>query len=373
MTNGWQQTAAKLEPVVFRRFLRARGWQEHSSDNHARWLFTRSLAVGPVEVEIPTDSRLADYQRRIAEAVEILAIVENTSPAELVASLSSGNTDIIHFRFASEAFADGNIPLEDALQLRLSRKNLLLAAAHSVVEPLPHFARLSRAEPTAFLASCREAPARTGSYVSSVLIPVSPTIGQMSLDAPFSRRVTELLARALRLAADTLTRGDDDALLNHVAAGLSANFLSALANLAPPGGRGVLDIDFSWSPARPPPDLPSTHIRFADAVFPALGEAARVLRETEPMTGYELEGYVIRLERMTDASDQPGQVVIAAAIEDRPGTSKVHVVLPPAMYQQAIDAHASGAIVRVSGTLGRQGRRFVLENPGGLTVHPDPE
>lgn len=362
----WEQ-AARLEPSAFKRFVRSRGWQQAPSATDRSTRFTRETPGGLAEIEIPNDSRFADYQKRVRESLEILVLVEQSSPGDLVVTLAQPNADILTFRFADVLFEDGTVPIDDALRIRQARRQLLLSAAHSVVEPLPHYPRLSRHDPVELLASCRELPPRRGSYVTSVLIPVSPAVGQIEIQ-PFARRVTELLAKALCRAEQVLEEGDDDALLREPRTGFSSNFLTALANLAPPGRRGTLEVDFAWAPGRPRPEVPRDRVRLGQTVFSPLEEAARVLRETSEVAGYELEGYIARLERQPDDVHQPGTVLLATRIEDRPGTTKVHITLDPETYQQAVEAHSSASLVRVTGTLTRAGRKLVLQNAGGFTV-----
>jgi len=363
----WDE-AARLEPAAFKRFLRASGWQEIESQTDRSTRFVRETTEGTVEIDIPNSSGFADYPRRLREALEILVLVDKSSPGDLVVALAQPNADILTFRFADVLFTDGTIPIDDALRIRQARRQLLLSAAHSVVEPLPHYPRLSRHDPIELLASCRELPPRQGSYVTSVLIPVSPAVGQIDLQ-PFARRVTELLANALCRAEDVLEAGDDEALLHEPRTGFSSNFLTALANLAPPGRRGTLEVRFSWAPGRPRPNVARDRVRLGQTVFSPLEEAARVLRETSAVPGYELEGYVARLERqVADDTSKPGTVVLATLIEDRPGTSKVHITLDPDTYQQAVEAHASASRVRVTGTLTRMGKKLLLQNAGGFTV-----
>jgi hypothetical protein len=369
MTVDWAKEAARLQPSAFLRYLRTRGWQEEEARNHKLMRFTRAVDQGTVEVEIPTRSTFADYARRVREAVEIVALVEGLPISEVCANLAMPSFDVVSFRFTGEASAGGMISLDDSYRIRKARKQLLLAMAHSVVEPLPHFSRLSRTEPVEFLASCREAPPRAGSYESPILVPVSPAVGQLELAAPFARLVTTLLGGALVLARNALERGDDDALLKNARAGLSSNFLGALAELAPPGGRGTLDIDFTWSYARPVPAEPPGSVSFGETLFAPLAEAARVLRETTEIPGIEVEGYIVRLEREADA--EPGMVVLATTLEDRPGTSKVQVELGPREYQAAAKAHVNGSRVRLTGSLVRTGRKLALQNPGGMVVLPE--
>ncbi len=96
--------------------------------------------------------------------------------------------------------------------------------------------------------------AEPGSYLTPILVPVSPAMGKAELEDPFSRRVTKLLAHALMRTVDALAAGDDDRLLEGAASGLSSNFLAALAELRPPGSQGHLDVSFAWAARRPAPE-----------------------------------------------------------------------------------------------------------------------
>jgi hypothetical protein len=231
MTRGWQYSLEALEPAVFRRYLRARGWKESTTPGEAMHRYALDVENRQVQVEIPTVSTFADYERRIGEAMEIIAAVESRTPLDVLANLRRPQSDVVRFRIDGQETSGGTIGLDDAIRLREGRKRMLLAMAHSVVEPLPHFARLTRTDPVEFVNSCREAPARAGSYVSEVFVPVAPSMGSLGLDDPFARKVTTKLARALGRTASALNAGNDEELLHGAADGLSSNFLAALASL----------------------------------------------------------------------------------------------------------------------------------------------
>jgi len=78
-----------------------------------------------------------------------------------------------------------------------------------------------------------------------------------------------------------------------------------------------------------------------------------------------VEGFVARLQRAPANASEPGEVVVTAVIEGRPGASKVYMMLPPEFCGLAEAAHSDAARIRVTGTLRRQGRRLILGEPGG--------
>lgn len=366
MKPDWSDEAARLLPSALRHHLAATGWRDVAVSEAARyWRYAIDTPRGQVSVDVPKSTDFIDYDRRVVELVEILSLVEQRSARSIVFELSQPEADILSFRFTGAETNDGTISLDDGIRIREERRRLLLSVAHSVIEPLPHHPRLSRVEPLELLAACRELPPKIGSYLSPVLVPVSPEVGDATLEDPFSRRVTKMLASALHTTADALNAGEGGRLLQGAELGLSSNFLAALSGLRPPG-RGTLEIGFSWAARRRAPALPFRAVSFDHRVFDPLREAARVLRESSPSPGIVVEGYVASFDREAKDPTRPGEVVLIATIEDRLGTPKVHMELSPEAYAQALHAHQTAQRVRVTGTLTREGRRYVLRDPGGF-------
>ncbi|MGM0575278.1 MAG: hypothetical protein ACQEXJ_06070 [Myxococcota bacterium] len=363
---------AAIRPSDVQQFLRSRGWELAEERSHGVLVYTRELnGHGEIPLELPTNTRLPDYAKRLGEAVEILAAVEKTPLPHLVDELSIPPADIVQFRLQSDLVGSGTIPVDDGIRIRQAQKNLLLAAAHSVLEPRPHFPRMSQAKPMELLGHCREGQTARGSYLTRILVPVEPGVGKLPLEDPFGRQVTRMLGRALAEAHELAHRGDFEALVERAQCGLSANFLRALAELQPQGERSSLEVGVRWSRARRPPGDAMGPVRFEEGVFPAFSSAATALREQTPSPHYELEGYVQRLDREPpDDAARPGTVVLVTTLEDRPGTSKVWVELSPDHYQKAVDAHREARQVRLVGTLQRERRRYWLREATGLEVLP---
>ncbi len=371
MMAEWASQAARLPPSAFRRYLAATGWTDEPVPETANfWRYRRRVPAGEVFIEVPRRQEFADYARRVTEIIEILTMVEDRPARTVIFELGQPGADVVSFRFVGPETDDGSITLDDSIRIREARKRMLLAIAHSAIEPLAHHPRLARADAVAFLSSCREVPAEPGSYLTPILVPVSPVVGNATLEDPFPRCVTKLLALALGHTVDALAAGEDERLLKGAAHGLSSNFLAALAELRPPGAQGSLDIAFAWAARRPAPTL-RARVRLDHGLFEPLKEAARVLRETSPAPGTEVEGYIAGFDRAAQDPSSPGEIAIIATIEGRAGTSKIFATLSPNGYKEALDAHRDARRIRLTGTLVRAGRRFVLRNPGDLVVIPD--
>lgn len=359
----------ELRPDDVQRYLRGRGWRA-VHDPRA----TVAAYANPAgdEVVVPLDRALGDYARRLGELLDTVSKWERRPPGEVLEDLSLPPGDVLAFRVRSDLVSSGTIPVLDSLRLREGQKNLLLAAAHSALVPQRYFPRLGRAEPAELLAQCREGQTARGSYVSTVLVPVAPAVGELPLEEPYGRRVTRLLMETLHAVKQRLARADDASLLADPPPGVSFNLLSALSDMKPLGERSTLEVAARWSLGRPPPEVPA-RVSFDEPQFATMRAVAVALRERTPTT-CEIEGYIVRLSRAEPRPDAPGEVVITTAIGERGGDARVHVALPAAVYNdRALPAHQGGRRVRVAGVLHRQGRQWRLAEPAGFEALPGDE
>jgi hypothetical protein len=159
-----------------------------------------------------------------------------------------------------------------------------------------------------------------------------------------------------------------------VTTGLNANAYEQFADLVDETARTGMTFSFSFSPEWPPEaDLPArTDLQVGPRHVEITRDAARSLR-TAPTTRAEiLFGRIVRLQTEADPSDlitvaESREVVILWSAEDL-GDIQVRVLLTPADYLVAIEAHRTGRPVRIAGTLEKRGRRWVLSNPSGITI-----
>lgn len=356
-----------VRPSDVQQYLRHRGWSARGESRGEVLEYTQALEGSVIKVRVLLDPSFSDYALRTAELIDVLARFEQRPFLEILNDLLMPPGDRIRFRVFSESTRSGTISLDDSIRLRLATRQLFLASAHSVLKPQRHFARLSQAPALELLRECRETQTERGSYVTSLLVPVAPPVGGPELEEPYARRVTQTLMGGLAEAARSVERGEPGALLERARSGVSSNFLSALADLRPGGERSFVEVDVTWSLARPVPRLPREKVRFEQGVFGTFAEAARALRETTPVPGLEMEGFVVRLERPEQDAERPGEVIIATQLEDY-GSAKVHVRLSGAAYIAATNAHRDGLRVRVFGTLTKTGRRFELREPSEFEI-----
>lgn len=364
MNLDLREAIRSLSPVTLQEQLRSRGFQLLTDDPG-----TEDVAVyrrDGIELDVPMRDDFADYSRRVEELVGILAELEKVQPTELLDTLLQPAGDVLALRVHSEATSTGTIPLEDSLRLRQGTKTLLLAAAHSELSARAWFPRLSRTEAVALLASVHEGQTQRGSFTARFIVPVEPTVGQLTIaDEPYGRRVTKRLLRALEGVRRVRALGAYDGLLELRNEGVSGNLLGALASMAPPGGAGLLDLSVSWSRNRPAPGGVVTRVRLPGEAFSGLDAAAEAMRSQEKSKGFEVVGYVTRLARENDA-DAHGEIVVAPTEGEARELGRVALRLDAASYAEAIQAHRDGSKVQVVGTLEKVGRRWTLTDASGF-------
>jgi len=178
---------------------------------------------------------------------------------------------------------------------------------------------------------------------------------------PYSRKVTEMLARGLSLVANALGKDGEERLLQGAEHGVSSNFLSALAQLHPVAEVGSLELDFTWSRTRPPPAATWQPIRFGAESFAVFESASNWLREHTPIDDFGLEGHIISLTR----DDQGAEIVVLSETEDHK-PMRVHVHVPAEDHELALRAYHEGGRVGIRGTLAREGRSWRLKRPGPI-------
>ncbi len=364
-----------LRPLNVTSYLRTNGWTlaEFQEDRYSVWTREDDL-----EVLLPLRSDFRDFARRMAELLQTLALVEDRSQLDILSDLLLTGTDMIRLRLHDEDLSDGSMAIEDFARTVQKTRDLMMAAALAAIDSRPVWHKRKPDQAVNYLRSVRIGQSERGSYVFTILSRVAPMLRtgeQMpfeEMDEPFERRVTAGLARALRAteqAADFSAASQSmDRFEAAVPVGVSANLCEALAGISTENDRDrTLEFRFSWSPNRPPAQGQISQIRIAGDRIPFVREAARVFRSRVPVEDFDLEGPVIRLDRLDGAPT--GTVTVYAPVETE--HRKIQLELAEPEYGQAVAAHRDGHAVRCSGRLTREGRGYRLRNPVDFSVRRD--
>ncbi|MFK4503545.1 hypothetical protein ABIF86_007836 [Bradyrhizobium japonicum] len=374
------QAIGSVTPLNVIGYLRSRGWTLYS-DVRGRF----SVWVHPnhpdEEILVPATRDARDYVAQLAEVLQELENAEGRSQLEILKDLQNSGFDIVRLAAQGPSTADGTVRIDAGVRLFEQARELLLSAACATVKPRPVFHSRKPAPALDYMSKARLGQTEQGSYVLTILSPVSPQLTfhsetDLFPSEPFERSVVKTLAGSVELAmgaAEAASTSADMSFLPFqasVGGGVSANLCEAILGLFGTVDASAIDLSIAWSLNRPAPaDHTPSHLRLNSDFVPALREAARLFRAHDKLEGYLIEGPVVKLERF-EGSDV-GIVTIYARIEGI--MRKVAVVFPSQSYNVAVWAHQTYRPVRVTGTVVKQGRSYMLLNPTELQPISDDE
>lgn len=357
-----------VRPLDLAGYLRAKGWQRTSEfdGRAALWM------LGNEETLAPFTSSLADYHRRVGEAISVLAQVEERSEADIWRDISCAGCDVVRVRAGGEDRAQGTISIEDGVSLFERSRDMLTAAACAAHAPRAVYAARRPSPAVSYMERVRLGQTEVGSFVVNLLSPVPPELqptlaaepdGRDYDDTPFERRVTTTLMQSLRVLTQAATKAVaggsfapfDDA----VGLGVSANLCDAVVALHQVAHAPELEVSVTWAAVRPPASKSvESLVRIGGDVVEPLREASRVFRNKQPQKEAELTGYVVKLAR--EEGEVLGRVTVWGRLAGSGEVRRTAVELPARLYEQALDAHKEGVPVRMVGELRREGRGTLL-------------
>jgi hypothetical protein len=178
------------------------------------------------------------------------------------------------------------------------------------------------------------------------------------------------LTRGLKAVSAAVLSDSTAPITNSIETGFSANVCEQLASLVEEATPTDITFDFSFSPEWKGDEstpVPTEHFIVARQHIEVVRAAAKELRARDQSWQETVVGRVTRLATDADPSDLTdlmGEREIAILWSSESfGDISVRASLSPPDYLLAVDAHAAGRPVEVSGTLERRGRRWVLLNP----------
>lgn len=361
-----------LDPEQIETYLLARGWEARRRTPRFSIWVSPSPTAGQLFLPLSREPR--DFENRLREFVWSLAAIEHEDPNALVTNLRYATADLVRVRLSSPRVGPGELPLEDGAELFEGTRDLMLAAACAAIDTRPSFGPRMPRQATDYLDHVRLGQTEPGSYVVTVISDVSApaqqslSLGDIAIGVPFERQVTTRLISALSSARDAAhsileEQSDYSAFDDAVEHGVSANLCQSVSTMGADRAAAEVQVSVEWASSSPPIlDSPPV-VAFAPEVLPVMREAVTHLRQLGPFDDEVVEGFVGRLTRGNE--DEIGTIVIDG--EARGSRRNVHVELPDAQYEMAVEAHRDRRPVRIRGTLYKRGKSWVLSEPGQLT------
>lgn len=363
-----------IGPTKLIAYVRAKGWVKADNTYPAAsiWIY-KDPDGGEHEILLPLEQNYDDYALRVGDLLTTISQVERRSLDSIVTDFANSTADIIRIKAFSRHSAKEKIPLEDGVRLTEQARDLILAAANSVIAPKAYHQVRRSSQVDQYLKGAEMGQTEKGSFIFTIVITVPPALALTELDEateleePFERKVNKRLFQALdacrSASAEALLSSDIKPFEKAVPLGVSANLCEALAGLNESCGGEGLDLSMSWSLGRRSPVAIPCHIRFNSDAIPLIREAARVFKETSPREEFELDGFVMRLSKEKTSEE----ATIHAVVDGR--STKILTKLSSDDRQKALQAYDKQIPIRGTGELVRRGNVYHLENLRGFSLH----
>lgn len=343
-----------VKPQQVRSYALARGWQRIPQRNPNLAVFGHANADFE-QLLVPMDDELLDYDRRLAEVVETLAGFEQRSAESILADLLTSDADIVRFRVSSPATDGGSIPLAEGIRLLEGSKRSLLAAAHSVLNPVRHHPRMWRSEAQQLLSKCHMGQTERGSFAISISCPLRAVEADQPLLAgveTFTRKAVSALLRSVHQIVQAIDADEVQQLLTPAEDQIpvSVNLCDALLQMQPPEEESHLDLGVSWASSSAPLIQLPPSVRVRHEFFAIIADVARDLRPAQAPATSLFVGHVENVGgELGDDGRMQGEVVLSLMFEE--SVQAARVTLGPEDWLIAHAALASHSVVRLKGIL----------------------
>ncbi len=329
-----------------------------------------------IELVVPLNKESSEYELQVHRILQTLSSVEERSDTEIAASIRQIGFDIVQSKIPDSYVVDETIHLSRAESFITGIRNVLASLATTELKPDPFYLRMLK-EGSEFADRCRFAHTFRGSFgftIESPLEPYQPELPEMQPKAPFERRVIQRLVRGLQHVDDAVKEDSTGPIVRSSRDGLNANVCEFLATLVEQTAHSSMVFKFSLSPEwrAEDPLMNGATFTLGAAHVEVVRSAAKQMRSMNKSSEETIAGRVIRLASQIDPSDLTDylgnrEVAISWASPEM-GDINVHASLTPYDYLRAVEAHGQGRQIRLSGTLERRGRKWVLLNPSDFDL-----
>lgn len=357
-----------VRPSDVAYYLASRDWHRDVVGVVEWWV----RGAGGAEIMLPTSQEYGDFPLRISQVLSALEREEARAQDEILRDINSVGIDVVRVR-APEADARLNsIGLKRVLRLVEHAMEVMAAIATSVLEPRKVIPSKRPYRTQEFMRQLEMGQTEAGSYVLTLLSPIEPagqSVAQPLFDAgvPYPRRVTRMLAAALKVTTESLESASPPAavLASAVPRGISANFCEAIAEMV--GGEDgptPIDLNIAWAPKMPEAQLATFHIT-SSHILP-LREAAKRLRSESPNESVILKGMVTSLRR--DDAQHQRAVTVVCLVDGK--VRRLFVPLDTESYELAIEAHRLKRLVSFRADVQASGYRYRAANVAEFGLVP---
>ena len=294
-----RESLSEVSIADLQTYLRLSGWANEGSWAERATVFAKDVNGETITLKVPISSDFADYPSIVKNVISTVASVEQKSEISVFRDVSEISYDVVRIR-TPDSIGSGAVALDLGVDMVLKAHALLVSAAQFThLGPRAIFQGRRANEVNEYLDQALLGQTEIGSFVVTLLSPVSPSLGQTRnlIDDPFSRRVVRSLEASLDAARKavirTIASDSDEPFVEARTQGVSANLCSALGEILEEDH----DVNFSvsYSPRRPQ-ETAGTVYRYPQESARIFGEIAKIIRAREPLYQEQVQGMVMRIE-----------------------------------------------------------------------------
>lgn len=354
-------------------YLKRNSWNQILSDPFFVFQGVNDDDGNPIKIVLPKGDDRDDVLHRYADAINLLSVIENRSPYEIIKTINFIDKDIIFIKFDTSS-----ISLTQAAGFVENIRKFWSLAASSEVSPQPFLSK-TLGIGTSYTEKCCFGHTIKGSFGFTIESPVSPRPHpQATLDGgsveqipPFERRVVERIIRGIKNTQEAVIEGNVDILVNNYKDGLNANTCDVLSEILEDFKEIQSEFYVSWSPIwENKSDIASIRVKLDSKAPDYLKSASKTLRKEDLVKSVIISGKIIELNRILDNSDDDSSNENSIIILDESG-KRVHVILTENEYKRACDAHRDKITVSFEGTLEKINKFWHLSAPEVLHIEND--
>jgi len=360
----FKELAEKIRYIDTVKYLHDLGWNEIPTKREWVKIFQHEDQDNFYQIDLPVSRNLRDYKAAIYRAVECIALSTKKSIEQVVLELLNPLSDILRLRVNEPEIEAGSIYVEDTIKLYDNAKKLLMATAMDIVHPqLFHFGRPENAI-MEFINSCRFGQTEIGSYVVSLICPISKIennkVNQLSLfsneeecSQSLTRKVVNKLINSIKTVRETINNRTFEEYIYKNAETencISVNFLDALSEININRSGSELDIIAKYAPTIKNNTLSSPSITISNDYYLPINTITKEYKNTK-ISEKSYFGRIKRLDARPDLQNRKNGIIKFVFLDDNNSNATASVVLSKEDYNSAIDAHRDGKMIKIVGTL----------------------
>jgi hypothetical protein len=366
---------AALSPEAIDGYLENTGWERRPGLESLYSSWTKTVGAEEIELLVPSQRSVADYQARIADLLHDLEHVEQRSQLTLFEDLLTANADVLRIILRGPSYRTSLLPIDTVGDVIRAAKDLLLAAACSTVKVEPFYPTRPPKAALDFLRRVRLSAAEYGSVNLKFFAEV-PAAQRFPFDEqlPFARAAMLTLHSALDFTSAAqgtpIFVNRERLTLESLQSGVSANLCEALVALCGDfSDDHAVELIISYAPALPVKPAARRAWRFRPSERDFLKALGQHLRESGVDDDYHLVGFVHAIKQPW--RDDEYLATILAWIREK--VTRVNVHLDVDQGALATQAFQKRIPIECVGRLQEHKQTFSLDHPHDVKLYSYPE